>query len=411
MTTTSKSTTVTTTKSTTLTSTTTTSSSNKSSSTTTTSTSETISSSASTISIRPTKPAGFVTVSGQKFLLDGAEYIVAGTNAYWLAQYSNADIDQAFSDIAAAGLTTVRTWGFNEVTSIPNYGAYYQSWSDGVPTINAGSTGLGKFDYVVSSAKTHGIKLVVALTNNWSDYGGMDIYVSQLNPGGTHDTFYTNPTIITAYKNYINAWVTRYLNEPTIFSWELANEPRCSGSDSVSSACVTSVATISKWTSIISAYIKSIDPNHLVALGDEGWYQLANPPTYPYAPGVGIDFDLNLKITTLDYGTFHAYPERWGQADNESAWGSQWISDHATSQKNANKPVVLEGFGITVNQASICTDWLKTVVSSGLAGFQYWQGGSTFPDGTTHNDGYAVYPGTTVYFVIEQGAADLKARG
>lgn len=43
-------------------------------------------------------------------MLNGAEYIVAGTNGYWLAQQSDADIDTAFSDIAKAGLTTVRTW-------------------------------------------------------------------------------------------------------------------------------------------------------------------------------------------------------------------------------------------------------------------------------------------------------------
>ena len=33
-----------------------------------------------------------------------------------------------------------------------------------------------------------------------------------------------------AFKNYINAFVTRYKNEPTILAWELANEPRCKGS-------------------------------------------------------------------------------------------------------------------------------------------------------------------------------------
>ena len=53
---------------------------------------------------------GFVKTSGQKFMLNGAEYAVAGTNAYWLAQVSDVDIDTAFSDIANAGLTTVRTW-------------------------------------------------------------------------------------------------------------------------------------------------------------------------------------------------------------------------------------------------------------------------------------------------------------
>ena len=44
-------------------------------------------------------------------------------------------------------------------------------------------------------------------------------------------------------------------------------------------------------------------------MGDEGWFQEANPPTYPYAPDVGINFVTNLGIQSLDFGTFHSYPE------------------------------------------------------------------------------------------------------
>ena len=51
----------------------------------------------------------FVKTSGQKFTLDGEDYVVAGTNAYWLAQVSDADIDTAFDDIVNSKLTTVRT--------------------------------------------------------------------------------------------------------------------------------------------------------------------------------------------------------------------------------------------------------------------------------------------------------------
>ncbi len=92
-------------------------------------------------------------------------------------------------------------------------------------------------------------------------------------------------------------------------AWELANEPRCSGSTgSASSACDTTGSTINAWAKTISAYIKSIDPNHLVAIGDEGWFQEANPPTYPYAPGVGVDFVKNLQISTLDFGTLPLLP-------------------------------------------------------------------------------------------------------
>ena len=116
--------------------------------------------------------------------------------------------------------------GFNDVTSPQNYGAYYQLWTNGTATFNTGAYGISRFDAVVASAEAHGIKLIVPLTNNWSDYGGMDVYVSQLNPGGTHDTFYTDQTIIAAYENYINEFVGRYADNSTIMAWELANEPR-----------------------------------------------------------------------------------------------------------------------------------------------------------------------------------------
>ncbi|KAL5521363.1 hypothetical protein ACEPAG_9289 [Sanghuangporus baumii] len=341
----------------------------------------------------------FVTTSGQKFSLDGEDFIAAGTNAYWLAQESDADIDTALSDIENAGLTVVRTWGFNDVTSPQNYGAYYQLWSNGVATFNTGDYGISRFDAVVASAEAHGLKLIVALMNNWSDYGGMDVYVSQPNPGGTHDTFYTDETIIAAYKNYINNFVGRYANNSTIMAWELANEPRCSGS------------TIKAWASEISSYIKSIDSNHLVALGDEGWFEVVNPPTYPYAPGVGVNFTDNLSIETLDFGTFHSYPESWGQSANETAWGFQWIADHAAAQAAANKPVILEEFGVTTNQVDAYTQWWDEIISSGLTGDLIWQAGSQLSTGPSPDDGFAVYPTGTVYPVMESAAAALKTRG
>ncbi|KAG8746346.1 hypothetical protein FRC10_005335 [Ceratobasidium sp. 414] len=115
---------------------------------------------------------GFVKTSGQKFVLNGVTYTVVGSNAYWIPQLVNsADITKAFSDLKNAGFTTLRTWGFNEVTS-PS-GTYYNLWSGSTPTLNTGSTGLGKFDEVVAAAKAAGIRLIVALTNDWSDYGGM----------------------------------------------------------------------------------------------------------------------------------------------------------------------------------------------------------------------------------------------
>ena len=38
--------------------------------------------------------------------------------------------------------------------------------------------------------------------------------------------FYTDPTVINAFKNYTSEIVTRYKDSPAIFAWELANEVR-----------------------------------------------------------------------------------------------------------------------------------------------------------------------------------------
>lgn len=368
---------------------------------------------ASASSVPATKRAtGFVETSGTSFTLDGSPFTVVGSNSYWvgLQGLSTADIDQSFADIAATGATVVRTWGFNEVTSAN--GIYYQSWDGATPTVNTGATGLEAFDAVVASANAAGLKLIVALTNNWADYGGLDVYVNQIiGSGSAHDLFYTDADVISAFKNYINTFVSRYADEPTILAWELANEPRCKGSTGTTSGTCTT-ATITEWASDISAYIKSIDSNHLVGLGDEGFFNDPTNPSYPYQGAEGIDFDANLAIDTLDFGTFHAYPIPWGvTADEAEAWGTQWIADHAASQEAAGKPVIIEEFGVDVeDQVTVYTAWLDEVVSSGLAGDLIWQAGSYLSVGATWDDGYAVYPDDPVYTLLTEHAAELKAQ-
>ncbi|OSD06691.1 glycoside hydrolase family 5 protein [Trametes coccinea BRFM310] len=365
-----------------------------------------------TTSVPPPSSTGFVKVSGQKFVLNGQMYPLVGANAYWvgLMGYTIAEMNQAFSDIAKTGATTVRTLGFNDVTT-PN-GIYYQLWQNGTATVNAGPTGLQNFDDVVAAAKANGLRLIITLTNNWSDYGGMDVYVQQITGSADHDLFYTDANVIAAFKSYINAFVGRYLNEPTILAWELANEPRCRGSTGTSTGTCTT-QTITNWVGEISAYIKSIDQNHLVGIGDEGFFNEPGSPDYPYQyvqhEHIGIDFDANLNVTTIDFGTVHVIQGSWGQTADPTGFGSRWITDHATSQKAANKPVILEEFGVTSDQASTYSAWYDTIVSTGLTGDLIWQAGSHFSTGDTPNDGYAIYPDDPVYAIEAQHFAVMKA--
>lgn len=88
-----------------------------------------------------------------------------------------------------------RTWGFNDknvtydADGLPQYGnegagetdVVFQWWNNGKSTID-----LTAFDKVVNAATKVGIKLIVTLTNNWADYGGMDVYTVNLG-GQYHD--------------------------------------------------------------------------------------------------------------------------------------------------------------------------------------------------------------------------------
>ena len=106
--------------------------------------------------------------------------------------------------------------------------------------------------------------------------------------------------------------MTRYRNSPAVFAWELGNEPRC-GADSVRNlprSLNCTPAVVVEWAKEISAYIKSLDPWHLVSTGDEGLFNEPWKQDWPYNGTDGIDTEALVKIKTIDFGTYHTYPVR-----------------------------------------------------------------------------------------------------
>ncbi|KAK5632647.1 hypothetical protein RRF57_008361 [Xylaria bambusicola] len=320
------------------------------------------------------------------FQIDGKTGYFAGTNSYWIGFLTNnADVDKALDDIVDSGLKILRVWGFNDVTTTPSSDTvWFQKLSSSGSTINTGVNGLQRLDYVVSAAEQRGIKLIINFVNNWSDYGGIPAYVTAF--GGSQTSWFTNTAAQTQYKNYIKTVVSRYSSSPAVFAWELANEPRCRG-------CATSVIT--KWATEISAYIKSLDSKHMVTLGDEGFgLKSSSDGSYPFWYSEGVDFEANLKISTLDFGTFHLYPSSWGTLPN---WGNLWITAHAAACKAAGKPCLLEEYGYTFNHCAVEAPWQKTALShasDGVSADLFWQLGTTLSTGQTHNDGYTIYTGS-----------------
>ncbi|EEA18972.1 hypothetical protein TMatcc_010486 [Talaromyces marneffei ATCC 18224] len=360
------------------------------SSTLTTTTSKTTSSTSKTTTTSAPTSTGFSKVNGLNFTIDGKTNYFVGTNTYWLAFLNNkSDVDLVLSDIAASGMKILRVWGFNDVNTVPSPGTvYFQLLANGTATINTGADGLEKLDYVVSSAEAHGIKLIIPFVNNWSDYGGMAAYVTAF--GGSQTTWYTNTAAQVAYQAYIKAVVSRYRTSPAIFAWELGNEPRCKG-------CNTSVLT--DWAKTTSAYIKSLDANHMVTTGIEGFgLDAGSDGSYPYTYSEGTNFTALLSIPDIDFGTIHLYPNSWGEA---LSWGSSWVSTHGAACASIGKPCILEEFGATSDQCANEAPWQATSLNTkGIGADMFWQYGDTLSTGQSPNDGNTIYYGTNTFTCI-----------
>uniref|UniRef100_M4BU31 mannan endo-1,4-beta-mannosidase n=1 Tax=Hyaloperonospora arabidopsidis (strain Emoy2) TaxID=559515 RepID=M4BU31_HYAAE len=348
-------------------------------------------------SIAHTASAGFVTTSGSAFELEGNPFYFLGTNAYWASEitWSKGDLATIFNTMAENDLTVCRTWGFADLnkTGTAPYNIVYQLWEDGKATVNTGDNGLGYFDQVVAAAKAAGVKLVVPFVNNWSDYGGIDVYVRELG-GKFHDDFYTDEKIKTAYKNFVKTFVKRYADEETIMAWQLCNECRCAGSGEFKESGSCNSTTLTSWITEMSTYIKTLDSNHLVSSGSEGFMN-TDKSIYLYSGPSGVDFDANIAIKSIDYGTYHAYPDSWGvEPAKAESWGVQWIKDHVSSAEKVGKPIVLEEYGMKSLDPKSYLAWSDEVYS-GKSNMQYWQFG--VKSLKTDDDGYAIFVGDNLF--------------
>ncbi|KIM49126.1 glycoside hydrolase family 5 protein [Hebeloma cylindrosporum] len=275
-----------------------------------------------------TPPSKFVTSQNGQFMFNGSTLDFVGTNAYWLPVLnSDEDIDFTLGNLSAAGIKIVRTWAFNDVGTIPVNGTWFQLIANGTTVINEGPNGLQKLDTVVKLAEKHGIFVLLSLTNNWNplpldnqaagisardttpgtnkvlprnalsnDYGGMDAYVREFSDGKNHDAFYVNPTILAKFTNYTTQIVSRYVESPAIFAWEIANDPRyiirlsliCIWLKSphqmqllLPATVLCNTHTITKFHSTIAQHINQVDPNHLVSSGNQGFFCVDCPKLFP----------------------------------------------------------------------------------------------------------------------------------
>ncbi|MGQ9661685.1 MAG: glycoside hydrolase 5 family protein [Kiritimatiellia bacterium] len=349
----------------------------------------------------------FVRWSDTHFTRGTQRFYYVGTSCYYLGYFAQDTspgpsgktwremADEFLERCRQMGLSVIRIWLFNERDGgeFGSHGEWRLRTAPGVYREEA----LVGFDYVLNRANRLGIFLVLTLVNNWDDYGGMQWYVDYSPTAQTHDDFYTDPTCCAWFKDHIFTMANRtnsfngriYKEDPTIFAWELANEPRCKSDPSGS--------TVQNWICEMASYVKSVDTNNMVTTGEEGWS--ANEWWE------GTRWELNNACPATDYCVIHCWPDHW-----QYLWGDSepdlyqsamnWVRSHlADCETLFRKPFVLEEYGKirplegAYGRNAYYQGWFDIVYGSAAtngagAGLHFWMFEA---DNSGHDDGFSVF--------------------
>ncbi len=306
----------------------------------------------------------FVRVENGRFMVNGQPYFFIGTN-YWYGSLladtrkSRRRLRKELKFLKKQGVDNLRVLvGAEGVSDYPfrvspalqpQPGQYDEKRLRGL-------------DYLLDQMARRRMYAVLYLTNNWEWSGGLaqyraweegsDIPFPRL-PGHSWGDFMQYVSIFhsctpckEAVVRHIRFILNRtnsvngrpYTQDPTIMAWQVANEPRPMRADNA--------APFAEWLRETTALIKSIDPNHLVTLGNEG------------TAGCEGSMDLYEQIHTdpnVDYMTIHIWAKNWGwfpdTAIAQNLPGiiekcAAYVDQHDSVARRLAKPLVLEEFGL-----------------------------------------------------------------
>ena len=358
--------------------------------------------------------SGFVQRCGIHFCLNGKAYYFAGANTYDVFTYGNgsndtetqymdkARIDNHFAELAADHVSVLRLWMFS-----------HETWHGFEPTKGVyNEQEFSEFDYILQSAANHGIRLIPTLENYWEAYGGIDTRLTWegLGTGQSNRWRFFNktacPGCFTQYKNYVNYALNRvnhysgvaYKNDPTIFAWDLMNEPRYEGQGTES----TGGTTLRAWVDEMGAYIKGIDTNHMVYAGIEG-----HGTKYGFGGDEGNPFVYIQQSPYIDFTSAHPYPnEGWANLtqDQTITLINAWLAD---AHNVVGKPFYLGEFNtMGVDRSAWWTAIYNDLEAQNADGSGFWW----YPDPSAGGDNYSVKHGAAELAVFKAHSDRMIAK-
>ncbi len=356
------------------------------------------------------QPQQFVSVEGSTLRLDGKPYYFVGAN-YWYGSLLGLEKDKKrgverlrreLDFLKAQGVTNLRLMAGAEGSGLlngvrrvgpslqPEQGKFDETVLDGL-------------DLVLFEMGKRKMKAVIFLSNNWEWSGGFQQYLLWNNVidatlttrkpdwDELRDTvakFYTCEPCKDGYNKQAELILSRtnkythrkYVDDPAIMAWELANEPR--------PMRPFANDAYRKWITDTAAMIKARDRNHLVTIGHEGRIGTESLTLFEQ-----VHIDKN-----IDYLTIHIWPKNWGwftdgkladTYENAVTETVKYIDENAAVAVRLNKPIVIEEFGLPrdgqsfdpASTTKLRDMYYKRVLSTiginNIAGANFWAFGGT----------------------------------
>lgn len=329
----------------------------------------------------------FARARGSRFVVNEKPFRFVGANvSVMYRDEDRAQMPETLRQASQAGMRVVRVWasgegGPGDIGPVADYADWPRThplrWAPGKWNEEA----LVHLDKVMAEAARNKLLVQLCLVNWWRDTGGVTQYLRWAGivdaadkkfPFGINPEramlFFTNDETRRLYREHLEKIATRrntvtgvlYRDDPNIFGWELMNEAQ---------AVTSRWSERRAWIAEMSAYLKSLDPNHMITPGDWG---------YRTAPE-RREWLADHQLPNIDYCDVHHYPVPDADVSVDSPTAlREFIENRAAAAFSIKKPLVFGEFGMGVEgyKGFSQVDWYRAYfasnVGAGVGGAMFW---------------------------------------
>ncbi len=331
---------------------------------------------------------GFVRTSGPRFVVDGRPFRFVGANvAVMYRDEDRARMPETLRQAALDGVRVVRVWASGEggPNDIGPVGGDRNDWPRTHPFRPTpdewNEEAFVHLDRVLAEAARHNLRVQLTLVNWWRDTGGVTQYLYWAGIKDAADTrypyginleramlFYTNEGARRLYRQHVERIVTRrnsvtgvpYRDDPTIMGYELMNEAQ---------AIPGRWAERRAWVAEMSAYVRLLDPNHLITPGTWGYRMAVERRAWLEEH----------RLPTVDYCDAHHYPRDDRDTSVDSPDDLRWFIDNrAAAAFSLRKPLVFGEFGMApegfkgFSRETWFRSYFESAAHAGVGGAMFW---------------------------------------